>query len=461
MSVLAEILAAKRARLDAGTPLPDRAPRLPSDGARFVRALAGERRVIAELKHRSPSAGVLLPDAARRVADVARAYARGGAAALSVVTEQDFFGGDPAWIAEAKEASGLPILMKDFVIDERQLDLAAALGADAVLLIVSALDDAALSSLHAAARRRGLAVLVEAHDELEVRRALAAGAEVVGVNARDLATFRVDLEIVARLGELLPDGVVRVAESGIKGPEDAARLPRFGAFLVGESLLVAEDPARALRRLRGVGTTEVKVCGVTREEDVAACRASGVDWIGINFSPLSARRVLVGRGRELAAAARFAKGVVAVFAGNAESEVRDVAEALGPDVLQLTDAPRPAETPVAPRSWRRPRVWQTVRVGSVPLEEALGWPGDALLFDAEGAGIPGGTGRTFDWNLLEGLPRTRPIVLAGGLCAANVGDAIQRVAPDVVDVASGVESALGLKDASRVAAFVQEVRRVV
>jgi len=437
-------------------PLPDRAPRVASDGARFVRAISGERRVIAELKHRSPSAGVLLPDAARRVADVARGYARGGAAALSVVTEQDFFGGDPAWIGEAKEASGLPVLMKDFVLDERQLDLAAALGADAVLLIAAALDDAALSALHAGARRRGLAVLVEAHDELEVRRALAAGAEIVGVNARDLATFRVDLDLVARLGALLPEGVVRVAESGIRGPQDAARLPRFGALLVGESRLVSPDPARALRRLRGAGTTEVKVCGVTREEDLEACRAAGVDWIGLNLSPLSPRRVSMARARELAREASFAKGVVAVFAGNRDGDVREAAETLGADVVQLTDPPSAG----ASAARGRVHVWQTVRVGSVPLEEALVWPGDALLFDT-GIGLPGGTGRTFDWSLLDGIPRTRPLVLAGGLSPSNVADAVRRVAPDVVDVASGVEVAPGIKDASRIGSFVEEVRRVV
>ena len=141
---------------------------------------------------------MILQDAHARIEDVARAYRRGGAAALSIVVEQDFFGGDPAWLPRAKAASGLPVLMKDFVVDEAQLDFAAALGADAVLLIAAALGDADLTRLHAAAKARGLAVLVEAHDEAEVRRAAALGAEIVGVNARDLATFAVDLAGMAR-----------------------------------------------------------------------------------------------------------------------------------------------------------------------------------------------------------------------------------------------------------------------
>ena len=209
-SILAEILAARRRRLAAGELAPRGAAAIPSDGRRFLAALrAGGPRVIAEIKHRSPSAGTMLTggrswqpsgppdgldDLSSAIRAVARAYRRARAAAISVVTEPDFFGGDLAWLPEVKRISGLPVLMKDFVVDEVQLDLALSLGADAVLLIVAALDDARLVRLHAAARERGLAVLVEAHDEEEVGRALAAGAEIVGLNARDLRTFRVDLD---------------------------------------------------------------------------------------------------------------------------------------------------------------------------------------------------------------------------------------------------------------------------
>jgi Indole-3-glycerol phosphate synthase len=135
-------------------------------------------------------------------------------------------------------------------------------------------------------------VIVEAHDEEEVRRALAAGAEIVGLNARDLKTFVVDLDRVAAMGKLLPPSVVRVAESGIHAAADVSRLAAagFDAFLVGESLLRSGDPARALRALRGEGATEVKVCGVTREEDLAAAEELGADWIGLNFSSRSPRR---------------------------------------------------------------------------------------------------------------------------------------------------------------------------
>jgi indole-3-glycerol phosphate synthase/phosphoribosylanthranilate isomerase len=386
---------------------------------------------------------------------VVRAYRRGGAAAISVVTEPDFFGGDLAWLPEVKRISGLPVLMKDFVVDEVQLDLALSLGADAVLLIVAALSDAELIRLNAAGRARGLAVLVEAHDEEEVRRALAAGAQIVGLNARDLATFRVDLERVVALGRLLPPDVVRVAESGIHAPADVERLAEagFDAFLVGESLLRSGDPARALRALKGEGTTEVKVCGVTREEDLVAAEDLGADWIGLNLSPRSPRRVSRARARALAEASRFAKGVVAVVAGNPVREAEEIVAEVRPDALQWHDdvtSRTGLDVPVP--------VWQAVKVGKDPLEEAASWPAEVLLLDAAHGSLAGGTGETWDWRLVSHFPATRRVFVAGGLSPANVAGAITACTPAGVDVASGVESATGIKDPTRLAAFFAAVR---
>lgn len=472
-SILAEILAARRRRLAAGELAPRGAAAIPSDGRRFLEALrAGGPRVIAEIKHRSPSAGTMLaggrssqpsgpPDSpdelSRAIRAVARAYRRAGAAAISVVTEPDFFGGELAWLPEVKRISGLPVLMKDFVVDEVQLDLALSLGADAVLLIVAALDDATLARLHLAARERGLAVLVEAHDEEEMGRALAAGAEVVGLNARDLRTFRVDLDRTVALGRGLPSRVVRVAESGIYVRADVERLAAagFDAFLVGESLLRSGDPARSLRALRGEGTTEVKVCGVTREEDLAAAEELGADWIGLNLSSRSPRRVSVERARALCEASRFAKGIVAVVAGSSVSEAQAIVAEVRPDVLQWHDehsARSGLDVPVP--------IWQAVRVGKDPLEDAASWPADVLLLDAAHASLAGGTGETWDWSLLSHFPKTRRVFVAGGLSPENVARAVRECAPAGVDVASGVESAPGIKDRTKLAAFLAAVRQV-
>ncbi len=209
--------------------------------------------VVAEIKRRSPSKGDLRPDL--DPASLARHYRRGGAACLSVLTDSEWFGGSVADLRAAREAVDLPVLRKDFTVDERDVADARIMGADCVLLIVAALDDAELQRFCALAQDLGLDALVEVHDEAELRRALQAGAELVGVNQRDLLTFEVDQDRAARLAQAIPDGVVSVGESGIAGPADAARLSDAGydAVLVGESLVRCEDPAGAVRALIASG----------------------------------------------------------------------------------------------------------------------------------------------------------------------------------------------------------------
>jgi indole-3-glycerol phosphate synthase len=210
--------------------------------------------VIAEVKRRSPSKGDLAADL--DPASVAREYAAGGAVALSVLTDGPNFGGSPADLEAARAAVGLPVLRKDFTVSEHDVCDAALMGADAVLLIVAALDDDELARFAALARRLGLDALVETHDEAEVERAVAAGAEVIGVNQRDLYTFEVDHERAVRAAASIPEGVVKVAESGIRGPEDAAALAAAGfhAVLVGESLVTAPDRTAVVAALRDSST---------------------------------------------------------------------------------------------------------------------------------------------------------------------------------------------------------------
>ncbi|MDP9387959.1 MAG: indole-3-glycerol phosphate synthase TrpC, partial [Actinomycetota bacterium] len=214
---------------------------------------AGGPAVIAEVKRRSPSRGDLAPGLVP--AALARAYAEGGAACLSVLTDARFFGGSPADLGDARAAVPLPVLRKDFTVSEHDVCDARLMGADAVLLIVAALDDAKLAAFAALAAELGLDALVEVHDEAELERALAAGATLVGVNQRDLSTFEVDTDRAVRVAGAMPEGVVRVAESGIGGPDDVARLRHAGyhAVLVGESLVTSADPAAAVRALCGSG----------------------------------------------------------------------------------------------------------------------------------------------------------------------------------------------------------------
>jgi indole-3-glycerol phosphate synthase len=208
--------------------------------------------VIAEMKQRTPSMGVLTED--YRPIDLARTYAEGGAAAISVLTHMAGFGGRPEHIQAARLATDLPILRKDFITDPYEIGEARAAGADAVLLIVAAVEPLELRRLLAVVRSRGLSALVEVHDENEVSVAIEAGAQVVGVNHRDLRTFQVDLGLTERLRKLVPSGVVLVAESGIHSVEDARRMREAGAdaILVGEMLMRAPDPAASLRELASI-----------------------------------------------------------------------------------------------------------------------------------------------------------------------------------------------------------------
>jgi len=253
MSILDDIVAAKRKRLERGEYGPVAKPAPRGDGASFVASLSEPGvRIVAEIKGRSPSAGEILPGADGRVETMALAYRRGHAAALSVVIEEDFFCGRPDWLPRAKRIAGLPALMKDFIVSERQLDFAVSLGADAVLLIARVLSDEELARLASAARDRSLATVVETHDAEEIRRAAGFRPDVLGVNARDLSTFETSLEALAALGPCLPAGPVHLAESGIRTVADVTRLRQAGfhAFLVGESLLRHEQPEELLRELR-------------------------------------------------------------------------------------------------------------------------------------------------------------------------------------------------------------------
>lgn len=224
--------------------------RIPQSAA-FVERLSrgGSVNVIAECKRRSPSRGVLRT--AYDPVEIARGYERAGAAAISVLTEPGFFDGSLAHLAAVRAAVGVPVLRKDFIVDDYQLLEARAAGADAILLIVAALDDRALAALSASARALGLAALVEVHDREECRRALAAGATIIGVNNRNLRTLAVDLDASRQVAEMLPANVIGISESGLRTAADLQAMKALGyrAFLMGERFMIEADPGAALRAL--------------------------------------------------------------------------------------------------------------------------------------------------------------------------------------------------------------------
>lgn len=259
MTILEQILATKRQEV-ATAKREEGAEALAPRARACTRAISGLRaaietgpgvRVIAEIKRRSPSKGEIRRDF--DACAIARAYQEAGAAALSVLTDAQYFGGSLAVLEAVRGVTTLPLLRKDFVIDAYQIDEARVAGADAVLLIVAALRPEELSALAKHARGLGLDVLVEVHDEAELEIALASGAGLIGINNRDLRTFQTDLGVTERLAPRAAGHACVVAESGIVGPDDVGRLARAGAhgYLVGESLMREPDVGLALRKLRG------------------------------------------------------------------------------------------------------------------------------------------------------------------------------------------------------------------
>jgi len=384
---------------------------------RFADALAQPGfGAVAEFKRRSPSAGDISAHA--RVEDVVPAYEAGGARAVSVLVDAAFGGSLDDLRAARATAADTPLLAKGFFLLEEDLRDVRDAGADAALLILRALDDATAAQLIAAADRLGLDTLVEAHDEEELKRATRLGAPVIGVNARDLGTFDIDraaqLELVAKA----PRDRVVVAESAIhtRAQAAAAELAGADAFLVGTSLMRAPDPGAKLREL--LSRPLVKVCGLTRQEDVDAAVEAGADLCGFIFaegSPRRAETVLPVPETVLS---------VAVFVGEPDERGSDLVQLYaqeegkvrGRDAVLLRDG-----EPVA-------------RVADLP------WEGE----DPD------------HWRDARGSDER--LVLAGGLGPHNVREAIRTVQPWAVDAASQLESAPGIKDHDKVRAFVEEAR---
>jgi indole-3-glycerol phosphate synthase/phosphoribosylanthranilate isomerase len=444
----------------------------PTGRRSFRGALSAPRQVnvIAEFKRRSPSRGLIRDDL--EAVQVAQAYEIGGAAALSVLTEEQFFGGSLDDLKEARAATLLPTLRKDFIVDPYQVWEALAVGADAILLIVAALSDAELRKLSATAREAHLDVLVEVHDREELLRALDLGAAIIGVNNRNLHTMEVDLATALGLAPLIPDHVVAVAESGISGSADIRRLRDVGfdAFLIGEHLMRAPDPGVALEELLGECASDhggraglparlaVKICGITTLADARVAVEAGADAIGFVLWPGSPRCVSLETARDIADSLPPFVHRVGVFVNPTPQFLREACEVIGLDLIQLHGDQDLALIEPLPR-----RAIKAVNVGrGFDPEEALAFEGRVagLLLDTKVDGaLPGGTGRTFDWPLARVVrQRASYLLLAGGLTPDNVAEAVKVVRPDAVDVSSGVESSPGRKDAHKIRTFIRAAR---
>jgi indole-3-glycerol phosphate synthase/phosphoribosylanthranilate isomerase len=447
-SVLAKILAVKAeevARAKAERPAASLEAELaPSDrGFRDALAAPGGR-FILEVKKASPSRGPIRPDL--ELEQLLALYDR-HADAVSVLTDAPFFGGSPEDLRAARRLTRRPLLRKDFVIDPYQVAEARWLGADAVLLIVAALSDAQLVELREQALAYGMDALVEVHDEAELDRALAAGADLVGVNNRNLKDLSIDLAVTERLAGRLPEGVVTVSESGLETRADVLRLaPRADAFLIGSSILAAADMAAKVKELV---YGRVKICGITRRADAEAALDAGASWLGFIFHPASPRCITPEACEELA---RGLGGVkVGVFVEQGIEEIEAIARRCRLHGVQLHGERDPAALRQLKARLEHVFVVQVLPVADAPPVLPDEGPVDYWLLDTADPTRHGGTGRRFDHGLLADLRRDdgarfgERVILAGGLDPDNIASAAALV-PFALDLASGVEAEPGRKD---------------
>ncbi len=461
-------LADVRPQLDAIDPAERRRLVAAAPGVRpFALPLAAPGlHLIAEVKRRSPSAGVIAATS-EDVVPRARAYQAGGAAAISVLCEPHWFGGSVEDVRVIRSKVSVPVLAKEFVVDARQLDLLRAAGADAVLLLAVLHPRRTLARMVDRAFELGLEPLVEAHDERELDAALSTNVRVIGINNRDLRTLDVDPERAPRLRELVPEDRLVVAESGVK---DAAtirswRALGFDAALVGETLVRSADPSAAARAFVQAGTHPadpveaaraalVKICGITDAAGVEAAIRARADAIGLNLVPGTPRALELDEAVELARLARAIASperrprIVAITVDLSAEALNAIARAIDADAVQLNggepvqllsrlDRPAlkvlhlpPAGAPAAPLASEvisRARAY--LRAGA-----------SQVFLDTSGGPHPGGTGRRADPELVAAVALEVPVVLAGGLDAATVGGALRSAAAVAVDVASGVEA---------------------
>ena len=445
---------------------------------------------ICEVKKASPSKGIIAEEFP--YLDIAKDYEMAGAAAISVLTEPDFFMGSPQYLQDIAATVHIPVLRKDFIIDAYQIYEAKLWGASAILLIAAILDDETVRGFHKLADSLGLSCLVEAHDETEVLRAVNIGARIIGVNNRNLKDFTVDVNNSIRLRNLVDDSVIFVSESGLDTAADIQRLRenKIHAALMGESFMKATDkvsklaelyePIRPKRFAYSTNNRElieqnyqpkIKFCGITQEDTVPVLVDTKPDYVGFVFAP-SKRQVTVEQARSIArilqdslktTSGDTSSSPVGVFVNERIPTIVEIARAVPLSVVQLhgdetIDYIETLRNQLQEQGLGSVQIWKAIQVQS--KEDVLLWeqaPIDGLVVDAYSKEERGGTGKTMDWSLLEGVEV--PYYLAGGIGLHNVARAIRRLQTFGLDMSSSLETN-GQKDAKKMKAMAQIIKTV-
>ena len=451
---------------------------------------------ICEVKKASPSKGIIAEHFP--YLEIAKEYEVAGAAAISVLTEPDFFKGDKKYLQEIASTVKIPVLRKDFIIDEYQIYQAKVWGASAILLICACLDVPTLTRFRELADSLGLSSLVEAHDEYEVQMAIDCGARIIGVNNRNLKDFTVDVQNSVRLRNLVEDDVIFVSESGLETPEDiqVLRDNNIGVALMGETFMRSPNKVEKLAYLYGPTyyTPKIKMCGISKVETIPAIVEAKPDYMGLVFAS-SKRQVTVEQAKTLVDelhkqyektygeatvpmntdtaqdsqdsqdSQEFVQGnsnfekikTVGVFVNETVENLLKIAEEVKLDVIQLHGDED--ETFIQSlKECTNVEVWKAVQVRSAAdAEKWIDSSADMLLFDAYHKDERGGTGEVFDWSSLDEFER--PFMLAGGMDSTNVARAIRTVRPYGIDISSGIETE-GVKDNEKMKAFTNIVRTI-
>ena len=445
---------------------------------------------ICEVKKASPSKGIIAEHFP--YLDIAKEYEVAGAAAISVLTEPDFFKGDKKYLQEIASTVKIPVLRKDFIIDEYQIYQAKVWGASAILLICACLDIPTLTKFRELADSLGLSSLVEAHDEHEVQMAIDCGARIIGVNNRNLKDFTVDVQNSVRLRNLVQDDVIFVSESGLETPKDiqVLRDNNVGVALMGETFMRSPNKVEKLAYLYGSTyyTPKVKMCGISKVETIPAIVEAKPHYMGLVFAP-SKRQVTVEQAKTLVDELhkQYAKiygtpavpmnsktekdsnglgkentiseaiKTVGVFVNETLDNLVAIANKVNLDAVQLHGD----EDEAFIRSLKERtnvEVWKAVQIRSASdAEKWIDSSADMLLFDAYHKNARGGTGKVFDWSCLDAFER--PFMLAGGIDSTNVARAIRTVRPYGIDISSGIETD-GMKDYEKMKAFINVVKYI-
>ena len=489
--ILTEIVSSKRIEVERMKEvLPERLLRaeverlghdaLPSLRSTLMRSATG---IIAEFKRRSPSKGWI--NEAATAVNVPLEYQRNGAAAISILTDETFFGGADSFVAEARESGVvLPILYKNFIVDEYQLLQARLCGASAVLLIASVLDVRECRRLMAVARELGMEVLLELHGEDELSYA-GLMPDVCGVNNRNLGTFVTDVDNSFRLVSRLPEGMCKVSESGISTSGTIVSLRRagFNGFLIGESFMKAKRPGKELRRYvdeverlereRAGAPFYIKVCGLSESGNACRVMSLGVDMVGFIFHEGSRRHVSPAQMDALHADAAGKPCAVrrppkvGVFVDARQNEIVSAVKRYGLDCVQMHGNEsvgqlaglRNALDAEAKRGVKIIKALGIATREDVMQGVAYAGVADMLLFDAKGKSA-GGNGKRFDWSLLDAYDGPLPFILSGGIGPESVAGIAAVSHPKLagIDLNSRFETAPGVKDVEALARFIGEIK---